>query len=197
LFAHSYADLYTRFCQAEIADLKDEIGDMVSKDEFNEHCIGLVSVKDVTEAVSRSKFGIHYGHSSLPTDHVKLACNEMFVYISMLLSALIVHGSITDDLPVTTILPTPKGKNLNYSCSANYRAIASSSIIGKILDALIGVVQKKTSARGKGRVHTFADNGGGGDERCGRPHYHRRCNNVFFWILMVTQVSSKINMLPY
>jgi hypothetical protein len=73
LFADSYADLYTRvgFCEAEMADLKDEIGDMVSKDEFNEHCI--VTVKDVIEAVSRLKFGIHDGHSSLTTDHVKHA----------------------------------------------------------------------------------------------------------------------------
>jgi hypothetical protein len=55
----------------------------------------------------------------------------------MLLSALIVHGSITDDLSVTTILPIPKGKNLNYSNSANYRGIALSSIIGKIFDAYI------------------------------------------------------------
>ena len=52
-----------------------------------------------------------------------------------MLSALIVHGIITDDLSVTTILPIPKGKNLNYSNSANYRGIALGSIIGKISDA--------------------------------------------------------------
>jgi hypothetical protein len=137
LFADSYADLYTRvgFCEAEMADLKYEIGDMVSKDEFNEHCI--VTVKDVIEAVSRLKFEIRDGHSSLPTYHVKHVCSEMFMHISMLLSALIVHGSTTDDLSVSTILPTSKGKYLYYSCSANYRGVALSSIIGKILDAHI------------------------------------------------------------
>ena len=55
----------------------------------------------------------------------------------MLLSALIVHGCITYDLSVSTILPVPKGKNLNYSSSDNYRAIALSSIIGKIFDIYI------------------------------------------------------------
>ena len=54
-----------------------------------------------------------------------------------MLSALIVHGIITDDLSVTTILPIPKGKNLNYSNSANYRGIALGSIIGKIFGAYI------------------------------------------------------------
>jgi hypothetical protein len=75
--------------------------------------------------------------NGLSTDHVKNACDEWYVHIPMLLSALIVHGSITDDLSVTTILPIPKGKNLNYSNSANYRGIALSSIIGKIFDAYI------------------------------------------------------------
>ena len=51
--------------------------------------------------------------------------------------ALIVHGCVTDDLSVSTVLPIPKGKNLNYSDSANYRGIALSSIFGKIFDAYI------------------------------------------------------------
>lgn len=45
------------------------------------------------------------------------------------------NGSITDDSSVTTILPIPKEKNLNYSNSANYRGLAPSSIINKIFDA--------------------------------------------------------------
>jgi hypothetical protein len=43
--------------------------------------------------------------------------------------------SITDDLSVSTVLPIPKGKNLNYSDSANYRGIALSSIFGKLFDS--------------------------------------------------------------
>jgi len=37
-----------------------------------------------------------------------------------------------------TVLPIPKGKNLNYSDSANYRDIALGSIIGKIYDLYVG-----------------------------------------------------------
>jgi hypothetical protein len=55
----------------------------------------------------------------------------------MLLTALTVHGSITDDLSTSTILPIPKGKSLNYSDSTNYRGIALSSILGKIFDAYV------------------------------------------------------------
>jgi hypothetical protein len=118
-----------------MVSLKDEINDKILSDGYDEHC--RVSVKDVIAATSRLKLGKHDAHSGLTTDHVKHACDEWYVHLSMLLSALVVHGSITDDLSVTTILPIPKGKNLNYSSSANYRGIALSSIIGKIFDAYI------------------------------------------------------------
>jgi len=55
----------------------------------------------------------------------------------MLLSALVVRGYITEDLSFSAILPIPKGINLNYSDSANYRGIALSSIIGKIYDLYV------------------------------------------------------------
>ena len=55
----------------------------------------------------------------------------------MMFTALIVHGSITDDLSSSTVLPIPKGKNLNYSDSTNYRGIALSSILGKIFDSYV------------------------------------------------------------
>jgi hypothetical protein len=56
---------------------------------------------------------------------------------SLLLTALTVHGCITDDLSISTVLPIPKGKNLNYSDSSNYRGLALSSIFGKIFDAYV------------------------------------------------------------
>ena len=47
------------------------------------------------------------------------------------------HGCITDDLSVSTVLSIPKGKNLNYSDSANYRGRALSSICGKLFDSYV------------------------------------------------------------
>jgi Reverse transcriptase (RNA-dependent DNA polymerase) len=105
------------------------------KDGYNEHCI--VIVNDVIDAVSRLKFGKHDGNMGLSTDHVKHACDEWYTHISLLLTALTVHGCITDDLSVSTVLPIPKGKNLNYSDSTNYRGIALCSIFGNIFDAYV------------------------------------------------------------
>ena len=73
----------------------------------------------------------------LSSDHVKHVCDEWNIHTSLLLTALIVHGCVTDDLSLSTVLPIPKGKNFNYSDSTNYRGIALSSVFGKILDNII------------------------------------------------------------
>jgi hypothetical protein len=137
LFARSYEDLYSRvgINESESSGWKVDIDTSILHDGFDDHCI--VKVTDVITAVSKLKPGIHDGHASLTTEHVKLACNKWFIHLSMLLSALIIHGNITDDLLVTSIWPIPKGKNLNYSNSANYGGIALSSIVGKIFDFYI------------------------------------------------------------
>jgi len=58
-----------------------------------------------------------------------------------LLTALIVHGCITDDLSVSTVLPIPKGMSLNYAESANYRGLAASSLFGNTFDAYVAYLQ--------------------------------------------------------
>jgi hypothetical protein len=57
----------------------------------------------------------------------------LHVNIALLLSSLVVHGYVTDDLSFSTVLPIHKGKHLNYSDSASYRGIALSSIFRKLL----------------------------------------------------------------
>ena len=118
-----------------MTSLKRDINDKIMQDGYDVHCI--VTVKDVIEAVSRLKPGKYDGCMGLSSDHVRHACDEWYIHVSMLLTALTVHGSITDDLSTSTILPIPKGKSLNYSDSTNYRGIALSSILGKIFDAYV------------------------------------------------------------
>jgi len=64
-----------------------------------------ITFNDVVDAVARLKPGKHDGHMGLSSDHVKHACDEWYTHVSLLLTALIVHGCITDDLSVSTVLP--------------------------------------------------------------------------------------------
>ena len=47
------------------------------------------------------------------------------------------HGVAPSGLLLSTIVPVPKDKRGNKSDSSNYRAIAISSILGKLLDSII------------------------------------------------------------
>ena len=47
------------------------------------------------------------------------------------------HGCVPDDLAVSTVIPIPKGHNLNLTDSANYRGISLSSMFGKIFDLIV------------------------------------------------------------
>ena len=53
------------------------------------------------------------------------------VYISLLLSALLTHGTVPQEFLTSTVIPIPKGKGLSVTDAANYRCIALSSIFGK------------------------------------------------------------------
>ena len=50
------------------------------------------------------------------------------VYLSFLLSGLLTHGVVPNDLARSTVDSIPKGKNVNLTDSSNYRDIALSSI---------------------------------------------------------------------
>ena len=48
---------------------------------------------------------------------------------------MVSHGVAPSGLLLSTMVPVPKGKRGNKSDSSNYRAIAISSILGKLLDS--------------------------------------------------------------
>ena len=87
--------------------------------------------------MSGLKTAKHDGYAGLSTDYVIYACDELFVHIALLFSAMLVHGIVFDDLTTSSIIPIPKGKNMNCTESCNYRGIALSSIFGKLIDQII------------------------------------------------------------
>ena len=92
LFARKYEDLYScvGYNETEMSSLKLDVDNKILHDGYNEHCI--IKAADVINAVSRLKSGKNDGHSGLSSDHVKQACQGLYIHVSMLLSAIIVHG---------------------------------------------------------------------------------------------------------
>jgi hypothetical protein len=107
LFANKYEDLYTSvgYNEAEMDVLRQEIEKKVELSGYDSNCI--ITFKDITNAVSNLKPGKRDGHFGLSSDHVSNACDELHIHIAMLLSSLVVHGYVTEDLSFSTVLPIP------------------------------------------------------------------------------------------
>ena len=56
---------------------------------------------------------------------------------------MLTHGISPDDFKISILIPIPKGARVDKSNASNYRAVALSSILGKMLDMIIINVQKE------------------------------------------------------
>ena len=86
---------------------------------------------DVTNAINTLKPGKSGGCSGLCSDYFKHAARELAVYISRLLTALLIHSTMPREFLASTVIPIPKGKGLTVTDAGNYRRIALSSIFGE------------------------------------------------------------------
>ena len=90
------------------------------------------------------------------SDNFRNGTTKLNIYISLLLSSMLIHGvrHSLDELPEGQITPgglllsnlvlIPKNKRGNKSDSSNYRAIAISSLLGKIFDLIVLTEQCKS-----------------------------------------------------
>ena len=60
-----------------------------------------------------------------------MGCDELYVHSCTLFSDMLVHGTASDILLISSIVPIAKGKNVICTESVNYRGNALSSIFGK------------------------------------------------------------------
>ena len=58
----------------------------------------------------------------------------MYIYLSLLFTAMLRHGSIPDGILLGTMVPIPKGGWTNLNSSENFTAITLSSTFGKLID---------------------------------------------------------------
>ena len=137
LFAATYKELYTSvsYDNSEMGLLIDTNFQNVLDCGFSEDCI--INVDDVRGAIGKLKLYKSVGDFELSTDHFVHANDDLAIHIALLLSAVVVHGFSPQRLVNSTIIPIPKGRNVNSTDSGNYRGIALSSIFVKLFDYIV------------------------------------------------------------
>ena len=91
-------------------------------------------IKTATKKLKPGKSDPIYTFSS---DCIKVDSKLLSEYLSVIIQCYLVHGHVTRFLLLATLVPIIKDKMGSMSSSKNYRSIAISSLILKILDWII------------------------------------------------------------
>jgi len=101
---------------------------------INHHSL---NVNDVKEAVHKLKHGKSDVNTMLSSDNFIYACSDLFIHLSFLLNMMFSHSVVSNEMLLSILVPIPKNRKKSLYDSNNYRSIAISSIIGKIMDNVI------------------------------------------------------------
>ncbi len=138
LFQEKYNQLYNSvsYDTQHMAALQKE----VECDIYNlssDKCSDEFSLDDIESCMLFIKPGKGTGPGGYSSDHLINGSKSLRIHIKLLFNAMIAHGFSPVDIRLSTLVPIPKNKRKSLNDSNNYRAIALSSILGKLLDHLI------------------------------------------------------------
>jgi hypothetical protein len=140
-FGQQYKELYNcvSFCPNQMAELLSDLDEAINSSCHQGSCFSnhSVSALDVQKAISRLKPGKCDCKEGLSSDHFLNSCGQLSVHLSLLLSMMLRHSFVPKLMMDSTLVPIPKNARKSLNRSDNYRSIAISSLIGKILDNII------------------------------------------------------------
>ena len=103
----------------------------------NCYCDHNITSTDVQKAISRLKRGKSDSKDGLSSDHFINSCGQLSVHIALFLSMGLRHSFVPPIMRNSVLIPIPKNARKSLYRSENYRSIAISSLIGKILDNIV------------------------------------------------------------
>ena len=97
----------------------------------------LFTVFDISDALRKQKLGKAPGPDGIHMEAFIFSCNRLKIYLSMLFNLFLLYGYVPEAFSQSTIIPLVKCKSGDLSDVNNYRAIALSNAITKLLEALL------------------------------------------------------------
>ena len=117
--------------------------DIITTSDSTDHSFPhVITMPDIKSAVKKLRAGKSGGISAVTSDCFIHGTDSLYALIAMLFNAMLLHGTLPNDFLVSILIPIPKGSRVDVRKTQNYRAIALSSILGKILDNIIITSQR-------------------------------------------------------
>ena len=132
-FKSTYNDLYNCIDDKEdLTTVNNEVNCCINQFHLND--VKKVTPAIVKEATSRLKNGKSDPVFLFSSDCFSNAPNILFSHLSIILQSFLIHGHVSTFLLLATLVPIIKDKLGSTTTSKNYRSIAISSLVLKILD---------------------------------------------------------------
>ena len=97
----------------------------------------ILKPEEVRQAINKLKIGKNDGNLPMTSDNIIHSTDILCGHLSILFTAMLLHGVSPQGMLVGTMVPLPKGKRNDLNDSKNFRAITISSLFGKLLDRII------------------------------------------------------------
>ena len=119
----------------ELIIVSKNLENIISTDSLND--IEKVTAKNIREACSHLKPNKTDPTYSFTSDCLKSAPLILFEYLETIIRSFLIHGHVSLVLLLPTLVPIIKDKMGDICSSKNYRSIAISSLLLKIIDWVI------------------------------------------------------------
>ena len=135
-FAGIYSELYSRHDHGtEFDGMVTEVNSKVG--QHNIFDLEKITVNLVKKALKLMKDGKNDAIFDFQSDCLTCGSEDLVIHLTNLLRSFVSHGSVPYFILVCTLLPLVKDNLADITSSDNYRAIASGSLILKLLDIVI------------------------------------------------------------
>ena len=103
-------------------------------DKFNDM---KMTTDEVRDAIKKLELNKSCGADNISAEHLRYASERLIPILSMCFTGFFVHGFLPTSLLTVVLVPIIKNKAGNVNSIDNYRPVALSSIVSKILESII------------------------------------------------------------
>ena len=96
-----------------------------------------LSPLEISTAIKKQKKNKKPGRDNLQEEHLLYAHDKLIVMLSLIFNAMFLHGHAPESFVDTIIIPLVKDKKESLQSSDNYRPIALTSTLSKVLETII------------------------------------------------------------
>uniref|UniRef100_A0A3P9KQQ7 Reverse transcriptase domain-containing protein n=1 Tax=Oryzias latipes TaxID=8090 RepID=A0A3P9KQQ7_ORYLA len=132
--ADNIADLWRKHYSDLLNSVKSHA---VSIDKVDFTDTMVIRASDIQDAISKIKEGKACGLDDITVEHLKYSSFKLLPLLAMCFTGFLTHGVLPDSVLSVVLIPVIKDKTASLNSLSNYRPIALSSNISKILEYVL------------------------------------------------------------